>query len=90
MLTSTGLGQLRQSQNSIVTRNRLESDVAVPALLRRLPLVIGVQESVLIDLLGLLRADDTDFVVLATKATTGVANGMDVQLGGFRLARQLA
>ena len=64
--TTTRLRQLRQTQNRIVARYRLESDIAVPALLRALLLVLGAgeePEGLLVDLLALLGADDADFVI---------------------------
>jgi hypothetical protein len=66
--TTTRLRQLRQTQNGIVARYRLESDIAVPALLRALLLVLGAgeePEGLLVDLLALLGADDTDFVIFS-------------------------
>ena len=66
--TTTRLRQLRQTQNGIVARYRLESDIAVPALLRALLLVLGAgeePEGLLVDLLALLGADDADFVIFA-------------------------
>ena len=64
--TTTRLRQLRQTQNCIVTRYRLESDIAVPALLPALLLFLAAgeePEGLLVDLLALLGADDADFVI---------------------------
>ena len=64
--TTTRLRQLRQTQNRIVTRYRLESDIAVPALLPALLLFLAAgeePEGLLVDLLALLGADDADFVI---------------------------
>lgn len=66
--TTTRLRQLRQTQNRIVARYRLESDIAVPALLRALLLVLDAgdePEGLLVNLLALLGADDADFVIFA-------------------------
>lgn len=66
--TTTRLRQLRQTQNHIVAWYRLESDIAVPALLRALLLVLGAgdePEGLLVNLLALLGADDADFVIFA-------------------------
>jgi hypothetical protein len=60
----------------------------MPASLRALLAVCKIQELVLVDLLGLLRADDTNLIVTATKATTGVDHGVDMQFRGFWFARK--
>ena len=61
----------------------------MPASLRALLAVCKIQELVLVDLLGLLGADDTNLVVTATKTTTGVDHGVYVQLRGLWLPRKL-
>jgi len=66
--TTTGLRRLRQTQNRIVARYRLESNIAVLALLRALLLFLGASEEpegLPVDLLALLRADNADFVIFA-------------------------
>lgn len=51
--------------------------------------LLGLKEnSIFIDLLGLLGRNYTDLVVLASKFTTGVRDRMDVKLRGSWLARQ--
>lgn len=81
MLTATRLGQLRQPQQGIITRNRLKGDVRVPlglAALAVLAAVPAAREAVGIELLGLLGGDDADLVVLAAVLAAGVADGVYV------------
>jgi len=52
--------------------------------------VAGPGEAVLVQLLGLLGRDDADLVVLAAVLPRRVADGVDVQARGRRLARELA
>lgn len=75
--TTACLRELSQPQKSVVTGHRFEGDVAVPTFLRAL-LLVEVQESILVDLFGLLGADDTDLVILPSKTATRVADGMNV------------
>lgn len=85
-LTSSCLGQLRQPQHSIVTRHRLKRDIRVP--LRALGLLLSAVV-LCVQFLGLHRRDDADLIVLVLRAT-GVHDGVNVQLGGFGFARELA
>jgi len=62
----------------------------VPSILGTLSLLVEVQEAILVQLLGLLGADDTDLIIFASKATARVADWVDMQFGGFWLARELA
>ena len=60
--------QLGKSQKRIVTRDWLESDVAVPAFP---PTLLLVEENpVLVDLFELLGADNTDLVILSSQRAT--------------------
>ena len=60
---SASLRELGEPQDGIVTRHRLKGNIAVPSFLVALPLV--TTEALGVQLLGLLRTDDRDLVVLA-------------------------
>lgn len=93
VLTTAGLGQLGQAEQGVVAGDGLKGDVGVPLALVALA-VLGaeevVPEAVRVDLLGLDGRDDADLVVLAAELAAGIADGVDVQARGRRLARQLA
>jgi hypothetical protein len=78
-LTAARLRQLSEPQQRVIAGDRLKGDIAVPAALGTL-LLVEVEESVLVYLLGLLGADHADLVIFTTKTTPGVADGMDVEL----------
>ena len=78
-LASTRLGQLSQAQKSVVTWDWLECDVAVPAALCTLFLRREVEETLRVNLLRLLRADDTDLIVASTETTARVDDRVNVQ-----------
>jgi hypothetical protein len=75
---ATGLGQLGQTQDGIVTWDRLKGDIAVPSFFAALFLVtseaLGVQH------LGLFGANDRDLVVFTAESAATVGDGMNVQL----------
>jgi hypothetical protein len=50
----------------------------MPSVLRALFLAREVDDTIFVDLLRLLRANDTDLVILATETATRIADGMDV------------
>jgi hypothetical protein len=54
--TTASLGQLGESQNSVVTGNWLKGDVAVPSI--STALLLRGKKAALVELLGLLGADD--------------------------------
>lgn len=83
LLTSSGLRQTCQTKQGVVARDGLKSDVRVPLAPLAL-LVAAVQKAVKVQLLELHGRDDADLVV-AVQPAAGVANGVDVQLRGFRL-----
>jgi hypothetical protein len=85
---TTSLGQLGQTQDGIVTRNRLEGDVAVPAFFAALFLV--APEALSVQRFGLFRTNDRDLVVFAAESATTVGHGVNVQLRRGGLARKLA
>lgn len=87
--TTASLWQLSQSQQSVVTRNRLECDIGMPSFLATLLLVCLVEEPVAVYLLCLLGRDDTDLIVFPTKLSAGVGNRMDMKLRRRWLAREL-
>lgn len=62
----------------------------MPTSLRALLTVRKVQEFVLVDLLGLLGADDAYLIVAATETSAGIDDRMNVQLRRLGLARELA
>ena len=85
---SASLGKLGKSQDGVVTRYRLKGNVAVPSILVALPFF--TTEAFGIQLFGLLRADDRNFIVLAPKSSTTVGNRVNVKLRSGRLAGELA
>ena len=52
-------------------------------------LLVALQEALEVQLLGVDGRDDADLVV-RVQVAPGVVDGVDVQLGGGRLARELA
>lgn len=60
----------------------------MPSLFVALALVTA--ETLGVQLLRLLRANDRDFIILATESTAAVRDWVDVQFGSSRLARKLA
>lgn len=66
LLATPSLRQFGQPQYSIITRYRLKRDITMPTLLCTL-LLIEVQESILVQFLGLLGTDDADLVVFAAE-----------------------
>lgn len=88
-LTPARLGQLRQSQQRIVTRNRLERNVRVPQPLLALIFAI-LEKSVSEDFLVHPGRYHADLVVCSPVFAAGIVHGMDVQFRGCRLAGQLA
>jgi hypothetical protein len=85
---ATGLGQLSQTQDGVVTWNGLEGDVAVPAFFAALFLVTS--EALGVQRLGLFRADHGNLVVFTAESATAVGDWVNVQLGSGGLARKLA
>ena len=86
--TSASLWQLGDAKQRIIARDRLKRDVRVPLALLALPLA-ALQEAREVQLFGRQRRDDADLVILVQLAAR-VVDGVDVQLGGGRLARELA
>ena len=79
--TAAGLGQRGQAQERVVAGHGLECDVAVPGLLAALLAAAAVQrQPATVQLLGLLRADHADLVVLVAVLARRVADRVDVQL----------
>ena len=76
--TTASLRQLRQPQQGIVTWDRLEGNVAVPALLSTLPLFALKEELVFVNLLRLLRGNDTDLIIISPKFATRVGDRVNV------------
>jgi len=87
--TSSGFGKLCQPEQGIITRDRLEGDIRVPLLLAAL-VALGAVPAVREQLLGLLRRDDADLIVLGTVFALGIADRVDVKAGCGWLACQLA
>jgi len=85
--TSTSFGQLSQTKDCIVTRNWLECYIAVPSLFGTL-LLIEVEKTILVQLLCLFRANDTNLIILASETAARVADGMNMQFASWRLAGQ--
>lgn len=85
---SASLGKLSQTQDRIVAGDRLKGNVAVPALFVALLLVAA--KALSIQLLSLFGADHGDLIIFAAQGTSTVGYGVNVQLGGSRLARELA
>lgn len=52
----------------------------MPAAFSALFLRGEVEETLRVDLFGLLGADDTDFIVASTETATGVDDGVNMQL----------
>jgi len=86
--TASGLRQFCQPQEGVVAGNGFEGDVAMPSLLTTL-LLVEIKKSILVNLLGLLRADHADLVVFATQAAARVAHWMNVKLGRLGFASEL-
>ncbi len=84
MLTPASLRQLRQTKESVVTRHRLEGDIAVPFV----PSAATERVLALVELLSLRRADDADLVVWSAVLARRVADGVDVQTRGAGFACQ--
>lgn len=61
----------------------------MPSLLSTLPFLARNQERPFVELLGLARANDADLVVPSPVVAARIDDGMDMQLGGCRLARKL-
>jgi hypothetical protein len=81
---SASLGELGEPQDGVVTRYRLKGNVTVPAFLVALPFV--TPEALGVQLFGLFGANDGDLIILATKCSAAVGDGMDVQLRSGWLA----
>ena len=89
-LTSSRSGKLNKPQNGIIARHRLERDIGMPALFAALLLPARVQECAFVDLLGLHRADDANFVIGAAVLPASIDDWMYMQRRGARLAGELA
>lgn len=87
--TSSRGWQFCQSQQSVVTRDGLKSDIGVPLRLLALALV-GLQKAVCINLLGLLRGNDADFIVFNTVVPSTIVDWVNVQPRCLWLSTQLA
>jgi len=85
---SAGLRELSEPQDGVVTRHWLKGNVAVPSILVALPFLTA--ETLCIQLLSLLRADNRDFIVFAAERSTAVGDRVDVEFRSGRLARELA
>lgn len=84
-------GEFRQSQDCVITWNGFKGDVAVPLTLAGLVLrICGGQRVVLVDLLRLLRTNDTDFIVFSSMLPAGVADRVNMKFGGLGLSTQLS
>ena len=77
-LTTTCLWQLGQSKQRIIRWDWLECDIRMPLILEGL-LLVCIEESARVDLLGLLRGDDAYFIVFASKVTTGIGDRVNVK-----------
>lgn len=86
--TSASLWQLGKAKQRVITGDGLKGYVRVPLALLAL-LLAALQEAREVELLGVRGRDDADLVVLVQLAP-GVVDGVDVQLGGGGLARELA
>lgn len=78
-LTTSGSGQLRQSQDCVVTWNRFKGNIRVPQPFPTLLLLIRIKDAFK-DLPALHRGNDTNFVILTSVLTTSIHNWMNMQL----------
>ena len=78
-LTASGAWELGHSENAVVARDGLPSDIGVPS---RCPVLsfrrAGIKGRALIDGSGLNGADSHDLVVGCTRCTTRIGCGMNV------------
>lgn len=88
-LTTSGSGQLRQSQDCVVTWNRFKGNIRVPQPFPTLPLLIRIKGT-FEDLPALNRGNDTNFVVFTSVLATSIHNWMDMQLWADWFSRELA
>lgn len=88
-LTTSGSGQLRQSQDCIVTWNGFKGNIWVPQPFPTLLLLIRIKDAFK-DLPALHGWDYTNFVVFTSVLTTSIHNWMDMQLWAGRFSRELA
>jgi hypothetical protein len=90
-LTSSGLGESCEPQDSVVARDGFKSDITMPLLAFGLSLWAGVViEQVLIKLLRLFWINDADLVIFHGSFSSWVIDGVDMEFGGRRFAGELS
>jgi hypothetical protein len=84
-LTTSSFGKFSQSKESVIARNGLEGDIAVPFATSWLLESFAV----VVQYLPLLGADNADLVVVHTLLSTRVGNRVNVKSGSLGLPRKL-